>query len=106
MAEQKQYAPKGHRQFIRWWTHHSRAGGVSWNYLTEAPVAFLAFPLGETGSPERSAGECGGGQESLEGKALENKGLKCGSEKKCLLPVNGYLYFITQYFSARAFLSS
>ncbi len=69
---------------------HSRAGGVSWNGLTEAPVVFLAFALGETAEPECNGGECGGGMTSPKAKALENKGLKCGSEKKCPLPVNGY----------------
>jgi len=49
----------------------------------------LAFALGETASPERSVGECGGGKISPGAKALENKGLKCESEKKCRLPVNG-----------------
>ncbi len=68
----------------------SRAGDISLNSLTEAPVIFLAFAMGETASPERSAGECGGGKTSPKAKALENKGLKCGSEKKCPLPVNGY----------------
>jgi len=60
------------------------------NSLTEAPVIFLAFAVGETASPERSIGECGGGKTSPKAKALENKGLKCGCEKKCPLPVNGY----------------
>jgi len=47
------------------------------NSLTEAPVVFLAFAVGETASPERSAGECRGGRTSPRAKALENKGLKC-----------------------------
>jgi hypothetical protein len=46
--------------------------------------------MGETASPERSVGECGGGKTSPIAKALENKGLKCGSEKKCPLSVNDY----------------
>jgi hypothetical protein len=45
---------------------------------------------GETASPERSVGECGGGRISPGTKASENKGLKCGSEKKHPLYVNGY----------------
>ena len=69
---------------------HSWAGGVSWNGLTEVSVVFLAFALGETASPERSVGESGGGKISPRAKALENKVLKCGSEKKCPLPVSGY----------------
>jgi hypothetical protein len=48
--------------------------------------------MGETASPERSIGECGGGNISPRAKASENKGLKYGSEKKCPLPVNGYHY--------------
>ncbi len=58
--------------------------------LNGSPVVFLSFAPGETASPERSVGECGGGKISPGAKALENKGLKCESEKKCLLPVNGY----------------
>jgi hypothetical protein len=30
------------------------------------------------------------GMTSSNAKALENKGLKCGSEKKCPMPVKGY----------------
>ena len=55
-----------------------------------SPVVFLAFALGETAAPECNGGECGGGKISPRAKALENKGLKCGSKKKCPLPVNGY----------------
>jgi hypothetical protein len=51
--------------------------------LNGSPVVFLAFALGETASPECNGGECGGGNISPRAKALENKGLKCGSEKKC-----------------------
>jgi hypothetical protein len=58
--------------------------------LNEAPVVFLAFGMGETALPERSVGECGGGKISPGAKALENKGLKCGSEKKHPLSVDGY----------------
>jgi len=47
--------------------------------------------MGETASPERSAGECGEGNIFPRAKALENKRLKCGSEKKCPLLVNGYI---------------
>jgi len=75
-------------QLLKILCNRSRAGGVSWNGLTEAPVVFLAFALGETVSPERSIGECGGGKISTGAKASENKGLKCESEKKCLLVVN------------------
>ena len=57
--------------------------------LNGSPLVFLAFALGETASPERSIGECGGGKISPEAKAIENRGLKCESEKKCPLPVNG-----------------
>jgi hypothetical protein len=46
--------------------------------------------MGETTAPECSAGECGGGKISPRAKASENKWLKCGSEKKCPLLVNGY----------------
>jgi hypothetical protein len=60
------------------------------NSLTEAPVIFLAFVMGETAEPECNGGECGGGKTSPRAKASENKGLKCGSEKKFTLPVNGY----------------
>lgn len=74
--------------------------------LNKSPAFFLAFVPGETASPEYNGGECGGGKISPRAKALENKGMKCGSEKKCLLSVNGYLYFIPQSFSARALLSS
>jgi len=38
--------------------------------------------MGETAEPECNKGECGGGKISLMAKASENKGLKCGSEKK------------------------
>jgi hypothetical protein len=58
--------------------------------LNGSPVVFLAFALGETASPERSIGECEGGKTSPKAKASENKGLKCGCEKKCPLPVSGY----------------
>ena|GEM_PF-5491385 len=57
--------------------------------LNKSPVLFLAFVPGETASPERSVGECGGGKISPRAKASENKGMKCGSEKKCLLSVRG-----------------
>jgi hypothetical protein len=46
--------------------------------------------LGETASPECNGGECGGGNISPKAKASENKGLKCESEKKYPLPMNGY----------------
>jgi hypothetical protein len=39
-----------------------------------SPVVFLAFGSGETASPERSGGECGGGKISPRAKASENKG--------------------------------
>ena len=71
--------------------------------LNGSPVVFLAFALGETASPERSIGECGGGKISPGAKALENKGLKCESAKKCLLPVNGY-HFLNR--SKKQFLIS
>ena len=57
--------------------NRSRAGDISLNSLTEAPVVFLAFAMGETPAPERSEGERGGGRTSPMSKALENKGLKC-----------------------------
>ena len=69
--------------------NRSQTGDISLNGLTEAPVVFLAFAVGETASPERSAGECRGGRTSPRAKALENKGLNGGSEKKCPLSVNG-----------------
>ncbi len=61
--------------------------------LNGSPVVFLAFALGETASPECNEGECGGGKISPRTKALENKVLKCGSEKKHPLPVSGYPTF-------------
>ena len=61
-------------------TNH-RTGDLTLNSLTKASIVFLAFALGETASPERSIGECEGGKISLRAKALENKRLKCGSEK-------------------------
>ena len=73
--------------------------------LNGSPVVFLAFALGETASPERSIGECGGGKISPGAKALENKGLKCESAKKCLLPVNGYKLCKRSQGTASALLS-
>jgi hypothetical protein len=49
--------------------------------------------MGETAAPECNGGECGGGKTSPKAKVLENKGLKCGSEKKCPLPVNGHRFY-------------
>jgi hypothetical protein len=46
--------------------------------------------MGETAEPECNGGECGGGKISPRAKASENKGLKCESEKKCPMSVNGY----------------
>jgi len=37
-------------------------GDISLNSLTEAPVVFSAFAVGETPAPERSEGERGGGK--------------------------------------------
>ena len=51
--------------------------------------------MGETASPERSAGECRGGRTSPRAKALENKGLNGGSEKKCPLSVNRFAEWTT-----------
>ena len=42
--------------------NRSLEGDISLNSLTKAPVVFLAFAVGETASPERSAGECRGGK--------------------------------------------
>ena len=42
--------------------NRSLAGDISLNSLTEAPVVFLAFAVGETPAPERSEGERGGGK--------------------------------------------
>jgi len=42
--------------------NRSREGDISLNSLTEAPVVFLAFAVGETPAPERSEGERGGGK--------------------------------------------
>jgi hypothetical protein len=63
--------------------------GHFFEQLNESSVVFLALLLGETASPECNGGECRGSKTSPRAKALENKGLKCGSEKKCPLPVNG-----------------
>jgi len=51
------------------------------NGLTEAPVVFPAFAVGETPAPERSEGERGGGKTPPWAEVL--------SEKKYPLPVNG-----------------
>ena len=40
--------------------NRSREGDISLNSLTEAPVVFLAFAVGETPAPERSEGKRGG----------------------------------------------
>ena len=40
----------------------SLAGDISLNGLTEDPVVFSAFAVGETPAPERSEGERGGGK--------------------------------------------
>ena len=69
--------------------NRSRAGDISLNGLTEAPVVFLAFAVGETPAPERSEGERGGGQDSPMSKALRKQGTEVLSEKKYPLPVNG-----------------
>ena len=50
--------------------NRSRAGDISLNGLTEAPVVFPAFAVGETPAPERSEGERGGGRTSPMSKAL------------------------------------
>ena len=42
--------------------NRSLAGDISLNSLTEAPVVFSAFAMGETPAPERSEGERGGGK--------------------------------------------
>jgi len=42
--------------------NRSRTGDISLNSLTEAPVVFSAFAVGETPAPERSEGERGGGK--------------------------------------------
>jgi len=68
----------------------SRAGDISLNSLTEAPVVFPAFAVGETASPQaQRKANAEGGRTSPMSKASENKGLNGGSEKKCPLPVNG-----------------
>ena len=57
--------------------NRSREGDISLNGLTEAPVVFPAFAVGETPAPERSEGERGGGKTPPCQKPQENKGLKC-----------------------------
>jgi hypothetical protein len=52
----------------------SQTENISLNRLTEAPAVFLAFAMGETASPERSIGECGGGKTSPQGKSLRKQG--------------------------------
>ena len=42
--------------------NRSLEGDISLNSLTEAPVVFSAFAVGETPAPERSEGERGGGK--------------------------------------------
>ena len=54
--------------------NRSRAGDISLNSLTEAPVVFSAFAVGETPAPERSEGERGGGRTSPMSKALRKQG--------------------------------
>jgi len=54
--------------------NRSLGGDISLNSLTEAPVVFPAFAVGETASPERSAGECRGGSTSPMSKALRKQG--------------------------------
>jgi len=49
-------------------------GDISLNSLTEAPVVFPAFAVGETPAPERSEGERGGGRTSPMSKALRKQG--------------------------------
>ena len=43
-------------------SNRSLEGDISLNSLTEAPVVFPAFAVGETPAPERSEGERGGGK--------------------------------------------
>ncbi|PXF52854.1 MAG: hypothetical protein C4B57_10500 [Deltaproteobacteria bacterium] len=69
--------------------NRSREGDISLNSLTEAPVVFSAFAVGETPAPERSEGERGGGRTSPMSKALRKQGAEVLSEKKYPLPVNG-----------------
>ena len=57
--------------------NRSQEGDISLNSLTEAPIVFLAFAMGETPAPERSEGERGGGKTPPCQKPQENKGLKC-----------------------------
>jgi hypothetical protein len=73
--------------------NRSRTGGCFFEQLNGSPVVFLAFAMGETASPEYNGGECGGGMTSPKAKASENKQLKCESEKKCPMSVNGYKFY-------------
>jgi len=54
--------------------NRSLEGDISLNSLTEAPVVFSAFAMGETPAPERSEGERGGGRTSPMSKALRKQG--------------------------------
>jgi len=51
--------------------NRSRAGDISLNSLTEAPVVFLAFAVGETASPERSVRRMQRGQDIPHVKGLK-----------------------------------
>jgi len=73
--------------------NRSQAVGYFFEQVNGSPAVFLAFAMGETSSPERSGGECRGGKTSPMSKASENKGLKCGSEKKYPLSVDGHFSF-------------
>ena len=54
--------------------NRSRAGDTSLNGLTEAPVVFSAFAMGETASPERSVRRMQRGQDIPHVKSLRKQG--------------------------------
>ena len=54
--------------------NRSQEGNISLNGLTEAPVVFLAFAVGETASPERSVRRMQRGQDIPHVKSLRKQG--------------------------------
>jgi len=54
-----------------------------------SPIVFLAFANGGNRIAGAQRRRMRRGQES-QGKSLKKTRVKCGSEKKCLLSVNGY----------------
>ena len=65
--------PKKGKPLLRQCTDGNRslAGDISLNSLTEAPVVFLAFAMGETASPERSVRRMQRGQDIPRVKSLK-----------------------------------